>query len=254
MVILLNVYISYDFLNQYMSPNQVFYNFNDFCVVVIDVLRASTTITTLLELCNELYVTDNINNLDDDLVENSIKIGERNGKKIEGFDYGNSPMEIISNKEYIISQIESGKDIILTTTNGTRVIKSIICDNILVGSITNAEHVAYHACRIAKKQKKDVLLIPCHRKGNFAIEDYIGAGLIANYILKNLDKNSISNIENLKPALNLIRFDWKSLILGSNSANNLKNLGYYEDLIFCISENIQKNVGIYKNGKIVCFK
>ena len=247
----MNVYISYDFLNPYNLPENIPYNFNDFCVIIIDVLRASTTITTLLELCNEVYITDNINNIDSDLVKNSIKIGERDGKKIEGFDFGNSPMELILNKENILSQIEDGKNVVLTTTNGTRVIKSIICDNILIGSITNAENVAYCACKIAKEQNKDILLVPCHRKGNFAIEDYIGAGLIAKHILKNIKDDDNVNIENLLPALNLIKSDWKSLILNSNSANNLKNLGYHEDLIFCTSENSQKSVGMFKDGKIV---
>jgi 2-phosphosulfolactate phosphatase len=249
----LNVYISYDFLNQYGASNSVLYNFNDFCVIIIDVLRASTTITTLLELCSEIYITDNIKNVDDNLIKNSIKIGERDGRKIEGFDFGNSPMELKLNKKNIKSSTNGGKNVILTTTNGTRVIKSIICDNILVGSITNAENVAYHACKIAKEHEKDILLIPCHRKGKFAIEDYIGAGLIAKYILKNIknSKNHTINIENLLPALNLIKYDWKSLILNSNSANNLKTLGYHEDLIFCITENTQKSVGMFKDGKIV---
>jgi len=247
----LNVYISYDFLNPYNLPKTLPYNFNDFCVIVIDVLRASTTITTLLEFCNGIYITDDINNINSDLSKNSIKIGERDGKKIEGFDFGNSPMELLLNKENILSQIKDGKNIILTTTNGTRIIKNIICDNILIGSITNAKNVARCACKIAEEQDKDILLIPCHRKGNFAIEDYIGAGLIVKHILKNIKDDNNVNIENLLPALNLIKSDWKSLILNSNSANNLKNLEYYEDLIFCTSENSQKSVGMLKDGKIV---
>lgn len=247
----MNVYISYDFLNPYNLHKTLPYNFNDFCVIVIDVLRASTSIITLLEFCNGIYITDDINNINSDLSKNSIKIGERDGKKIEGFDFGNSPMELLLNKENILSQIEDGKNIVLTTTNGTRVIKSIICDNILIGSITNAKNVAYCASKIAKEQNKDILLIPCHRKGNFAIEDYIGAGLISKYILKNIKDDDNVNIENLLPALNLIKSDWKSLILNSSSASNLKNLGYHEDLIFCTSENSQKSVGMFKDGKIV---
>ena len=75
--------------------------------------------------------------------------------------------------------------------------------------------------------------------------------MIAKHILKNIKDDDNVNIENLLPALNLIKSDWKSLILNSNSANNLKNLGYHEDLIFCTSENSQKSVGMFKDGKIV---
>ena len=52
--------------------------------IVIDVLRASTTINTLLQLCNEVYITDSIEKANS--YENAIKIGERHGKKIEEFD------------------------------------------------------------------------------------------------------------------------------------------------------------------------
>ncbi|WP_048057860.1 2-phosphosulfolactate phosphatase [Methanothermococcus okinawensis] len=268
----MNINISHNFYGAPITTSSqdnlmqnLVYDFRNFCVIVVDVLRASTTITTLLEICNEIYITDsiediefnhnsnnsNINNNSNNNSNNFVKIGERNGKKIEDFDFGNSPFEIRLNKDYIISQINNGKDILLTTTNGTRILKSILSDNILMGSITNAKYVAEVAYNMAKENKKDILIIPCHRKGTFAIEDYVGAGIITKYILKHLNETKPYYNEELIPVLNLVKSDWKSLIFNGSSANNLKNLGYSKDLIFCTSENIQKTVGIYKSGKIV---
>jgi 2-phosphosulfolactate phosphatase len=245
----MNVHISHNFYGAHQLQHNLPYDFKDFCVIVVDVLRASTTITTLLELCDEIYITDSIEDVEAQSFKDFIKVGERNGKKIEDFDFGNSPLEIKLNGDNIISQTTDGKSIILTTTNGTRVLKSILSDNILIGSITNAKYVADAAYKIAKENEKDILIIPCHRKGSFAIEDYIGAGLIAKYVLKNMDDKIYS--EELIPVLNLVKSDWKSLIFNGSSANNLKNLGYHKDLIFCTSENSQKSVGMFKDADLL---
>jgi 2-phosphosulfolactate phosphatase len=245
----MNVSISFDFIQRRTRENSEPFDLKDFCTIVIDVLRASTTICTLLELCDNIYITDSVEEAS--TYNNAIKIGERNGKKLENFDFGNSPIEIRRNKDKILSQVKNGKDIVLTTTNGTRILKSITCDHILLGSITNAKYVAEKAYQISKEHNKDILLIPCHRKGKFAIEDFVGAGLITDHLLKLIKEENSHHNEELTSARCLTKMDWKSLIMNSNSANNLKNLGYYEDLIFCTSENIQKTVGMYKDGKIV---
>jgi 2-phosphosulfolactate phosphatase len=54
------------------------------------------------------------------------------------------------------------------------------------------------------------------------------------------------------PARMLTKSDWVRKIFESNSGKNLKELGYFEDLIFCTSKNTQKSVGIFdkKSGSI----
>jgi len=239
----MNVSISYDFFENSPNPKDLV-NLENFCVVVIDVLRASTTICTLLELCDNVYITDCVEKAEK--IENSLKVGERDGKKIESFDFGNSPVEILSNKEKIKEHIKNSGKLVITTTNGTRVLENILSDDVLIGSITNAKYVAEKACEIAKEKKKDIMLVPAHRKGKFAIEDYIGAGLILNHILTLLDENiSPENFEELIPARNLTKTDWVRKVLESNSSENLKKLGYYDDLLFSVSENTQKSVGTF---------
>ena len=246
----MKIHISYDFLN---NINSVYYNYTNCHTIVIDVLRASTTINTLLEFNNEIYVTETKNLFNDEYDEGFIKFGEKNGKKITNCSYGNSPIEVKLNKEEITNKLNnSNNKILMATTNGTRVLNSIISnDDIFIGSITNSAYIGEYVFNLAYKNNKDIVIIPVHRKGEFAIEDYIGGGLIIKSILKQCNiHNIVVNTEPLIPALNLIKGDWKKEILKSNSAENLKKLGHIEDILFCISENTQKIVGKYRNGKI----
>ncbi|MBA2860263.1 2-phosphosulfolactate phosphatase [Methanococcus maripaludis] len=248
----MKISISFDFFGS--SELQKTVDFSDYCVIVIDVLRASATICTLLDLCNKIYITGSIEKAAN--IENSIKIGERNAKKIEGFDFGNSPVELTVNRKLIKEHFENGGNIVLTTTNGTRVLENIVSDHILIGSITNAQNVAKKAYKLAKENNKGIMLVPVHRKGNFAIEDFIGAGIIADYIFKEYDEEiPDEKFEELIPARALTKSDWLRKIFESNSGKNLKELGYFEDLIFCTSKNTQKSVGIFdkKSGSISSF-
>ncbi|XRO76917.1 2-phosphosulfolactate phosphatase [Methanocaldococcus sp. 10A] len=214
------------------------YKCNDVAIVV-DVLRASTTITTLLSFIDEVYITTSTCR-----EENAIYIGERKGKKIENFDFGNSPTEILANKDIIKERYETGEKVILTTTNGTRVLKNLDAEHIFIGAIVNAKYVAE-----AAKEFENISLVPCHRENNFAIDDFIGCGIIAKYLNREFD-------EFIKAAVELTKHDWMSLILNSSSAENLKNLGYERDVMFALLENSIDAVGIYnkEESKITKFK
>ena len=208
--------------------------------IVVDVLRASTTITTLLSFIDEVYITTSTAKKE----ENAIYIGERGGAKLKDFDFGNSPTEILANKDIIKERYENGEKVILTTTNGTRVLKSLNAEHIFIGAIVNAKFVAN-----AVKDFENISLVPCHRENSFAIEDFIGCGIIAKYIDKDVD-------ELTKVALELVKHDWMSLILNSSSAQNLRYLGYEKDIFFSMLENNIDAVGIYKKeeSKVVRFE
>ncbi|MBP2172819.1 2-phosphosulfolactate phosphatase [Methanococcus voltae] len=218
-------------------------DYSNYCAIVIDVLRASTTISTLLELYDKVYITDSIEKTMN--FPNSIKMGERNGIKIDEFDYGNSPVEILKDKNKITEFAKNGGNLVLTTTNGTRVLNSIISDDIYMGSINNAEAVAKEVYNTAVKKDKDIVLIPCHRCGDFAIEDYIGAALIVENILKIPGNKITKQLEQLIPLRSTIKFDWKNTILNSKSGQGLRDKGYPYDVLYSVQENIYDNVGKY---------
>ena len=108
--------------------------------VMVDVLRASTTITVALDNFNQIIaVKDKEKAIELAGKHQAVLAGEREGAKIEGFDTGNSPVEI---KNF------SGKCLVLTTSNGTRILEGMNA-KALIGSFINAKAVAKAASEIA---------------------------------------------------------------------------------------------------------
>jgi 2-phosphosulfolactate phosphatase len=105
------------------------------------------------------------------IFKNSILIGERDEKKIEGFDFGNSPTEIIK------TNIE-GKTIIQTTTSGTKgLVNARNADTILTGSLVNSGAIVQY---IKNLNPKLVSLVAMgYRASQSAEEDLLCAELIS---------------------------------------------------------------------------
>ena len=102
--------------------------------------------------------------------------GERNGAKIEGCDLGNSPTAI--------KNFETDEELlILTTTNGTRILENMH-SKVLVGSLINAKSVGLKSAELAKSH---IDVVMAGVKGEFAIEDYLAAGEILYWINENLE-------------------------------------------------------------------
>ena len=144
----------------------------DGTVVVIDVLRASTTIIHALEAgatevtpCAEV---EQAREMAAALPQGHVLLGgERNGLRIDGFDLGNSPEEYTP-------ELVAGKNIVFTTTNGTRAIER--CDQarrLLIGGFVNAESL----CRELAGEPK-VHLLCAGTRGQMTNEDILLAGLI----------------------------------------------------------------------------
>lgn len=202
--------------------------------IMVDVLRASTTITVALENFNEVIaVKDKNKAIELAKKHRSILAGERKGSKIEGFDVGNSPVQI---KDF------SGKSLILTTSNGTRVLDNIKA-NALIGSFVNAKAVANAASKLAKNH---IEVVMAGVEGRFAIEDFLGAGeIISNLLDYEIDEMAFSaymasrNDEMVSKA-----------IMNSKSALKLQELGYINDISFSIRKDIYNIVPVYKDGII----
>lgn len=120
---------------------------------------------------------------------NSVLVGERNEKKIEGFDYGNSPTEILKTDL-------RGRTVIHTTTSGTRgLISAINADIVLAASIVNARAVADY---IKVINPDEVTLVAMgYRASESAEEDLLCAELIRSYLTENIEFD-ISKISDLK--------------------------------------------------------
>ncbi len=145
-------------------------------VVMIDVLRSSTTIATALSNgAREIIPVDSI--------EKAVKVsgslfgdvtlrgGERNGRMIQGFNLGNSP------EEYSESVVK-GKSIIYCTTNGSVALaRSRHAKNLMVGSFVNM----HATVEFLKSLGEDVILVCAGRPlsmGGFSLEDTVCAGMM----------------------------------------------------------------------------
>ena len=142
--------------------------------IVVDVLRASSTIVQALEsgyrrvlCCAEVEQAQALR----EEIEDAVLAGERQALLIEGFDFGNSPQDFLEPR---------ADALILTTTNGTRAIVEAAadCDVVFVGSLLNLERVA----SAARERGEDVEVICAGVDGQFALDDAYCAGRIAELL------------------------------------------------------------------------
>ncbi|MGF7119552.1 2-phosphosulfolactate phosphatase [Methanobacterium oryzae] len=202
--------------------------------IMVDVLRASTTITVALDNFNEIIaVKDKNKAIRLAKTHNATLAGEREGAKILGFETGNSPVEI---KNF------NGNTLVLTTSNGTRILEGMRAKS-LVGSFVNARAVAKTASKIADDH---IEIVMAGVRGRFAIEDFLGAGeIISN--LKNFE------LDEMAQAAYLASRDDEMVseaVKNSLSARGLKKLGFVNDIDFCIKKDIYNVVPFYEGGII----
>ena len=100
-------------------------------VVVVDAFRASTTIALLVSKGAGVVPVVSVEEAAS--ADADFRIGERGSAKVAGFDFGNSPTEILG------SEIPPGSTVVLSTTNGTRVVEAAGgARAILTGAFVNA--------------------------------------------------------------------------------------------------------------------
>ena len=140
-------------------------------VVVVDVLRASTTALAALE--SGVPSVHAVAEIEDAFAMRSrgmLVAGERNGIRVDGFDYGNSPLEIAVAGG-------TGRPLVLCSTNGSRAMLAHDGATVLVGCIRNAAATAW-AVLDAAKAGDAILLQGSGQDGKPTEEDAIAAGAI----------------------------------------------------------------------------
>lgn len=208
--------------------------------IMVDALRASSTITMALSNFKKVipcFTPEEALKLKEEY--GGILAGERMGKKIEGFDIGNTPVGI--------SQLESDEDILVfTSSNGTRILENMT-SKVLVGSLINAEAVGLKSIHLANDH---IDVVMAGVKGKFAIEDFLASGEILYWICQNLEECELS--EYAKSAIMASRdYDCvKEAFINSRTSKRLSELGYGEDVEFCCQKNITENVAIYENNEL----
>lgn len=209
-------------------------SYSEDVAIMVDVLRASTTIIVAMENFSRIIPVKSITEAEKIAGKyNAILAGERRGAAVEGFDVGNSPIEISD---------FNGEVLVITTSNGTRILEGMK-SKVLVGSFVNAAAVAEKAMDIADNH---IEIVMAGVEGRFAIEDFLGAGeIIGNFKDCNLDEMALAAYMSSRNN-NMVN----DAIINSRSARRLVELGLSKDIDFCIRRNIYDQVPVYENGSI----
>ncbi len=199
--------------------------------VVIDVLRATTTLAVALHNGARRIIPAESPAAATDIKirvgkENVILGGEKEGRIIPGFDLGNSPAEYTPEKV-------AGKNLVFVSTNGTRaVIKTRLAERSLLGSMVNAGLVAEFLAR----NPGDTTFICAGREDKFSIEDAVCAGIIVNRLLAQTGGGEI-HLNDAARVASLLGERYASGILElfrhSDHGRYLMNIGQEADLEFC---------------------
>ncbi len=149
--------------------------------VVIDVLRATTTIAWALSNGAEAVQTfsdlDELRRCAAKWPESSrLLLGERGGKRINGFDLGNSPV-------LVVPEVVVGKRLFMSTTNGTRALERVRdVKRLYTMALPNRLAVAE---RLLDDQTKSVWIVGSGWEGAYSLEDSLAAGALAESLIEN---------------------------------------------------------------------
>jgi 2-phosphosulfolactate phosphatase len=194
-------------------------------VVVVDAFRASTTIAVLVSKGARVVPVASIEEAAS--AEADFRIGERGSAKVTGFDFGNSPTEILA------SEIPPDATVALSTTNGTRIVEAASgARAILTGAFVNAESLAEYLSD-GTYDDAEVVLVGCGWEGRRASEDEAAAGAILHRLRSrgaDLDERAARVVERYLMSA-------ASALENNSAARRLKRLGYERDLDFCLAED-----------------
>ncbi len=217
-------------------------------VVVIDVLRATTTIVTALANGAKAVIpaasSEEAVRLASNLEKDGVVLaGERRSLKIEGFALGNSPREMTA-------AAVAGKTIVLATTNGTpALVATQGGDPVLVGAASNIKALAERA-RAILDQRGNLVIVCGGRDKQFALEDAYAAGRLIKVIRKGIRKLALNDAGLATVAL-LDQFaGWEEALEGSEAAQQLADSGLGEDVAFAARPDRFGVVPVYADRRI----
>jgi 2-phosphosulfolactate phosphatase len=211
--------------------------------IVIDVIRATTTLTTMIEQgASCVLIADTLEQAQEaaQQVPGRLLCGERNALPLPGFDYGNSPAQF--------SRLDlSGRELILSTTNGTRAFFACPEQSVrLAGCFYNAQAVCAHALRLAGEQGSNIAIVCAAERGYFALDDATCAGYLAIELQRRHPALGIHESALAARAL-YDAYTPPKLLDYCNSARSVAKAGLLEDLEFCMrishSECVPKVIG-----------
>ena len=212
--------------------------------VIVDVLRATSTIATALAAgVTEVYP---VANLDECAAlgreRGCLTAAERDGVAAAGFDMGNSPFELLHENFPV-----RGRALAISTTNGTKaLLGSLAAEAVVCGAFLNLQAVA----DFCAARQRDILVVAAGWKGQFCLEDTLLGGALAERLLPlGLD---ISHSDAALAAHELwqnAKADLPGYLLQSAAVRRLRKLEANDDFVFCTKIDIYPEVLPFWDGQ-----
>lgn len=222
------------------------------CAIAVDVLRATTTMATVLAAGGEaVQVFSDLDQLmqvsENWQAEKRLRAGERGGAKVAGFDMGNSPLDCTP------EQVQ-GKRLFISTTNGTRALQRVQAASIVLASafVNRAAVVQY----VLKKQPETVWIVGSGWEGSYSLEDTACAGAIAHSLITqtNLPLEEVAGNDEVIGAIALYS-QWQDKLLElfhiASHGKRLLRLECHADLKYCAQTDILDVVPIQREPGVL---
>ena len=225
------------------------YDVNHTTVVIIDVLRATSTIATALYNGAKCVIpVDSVAKcIELGKQIDSITAGERDGKIAEGLSYGNSPFEYP--REFV-----GNKTLVLTTTNGTKLLHMALekgAGQIVTGSFPNLGAV----CDYLLGVNTPVILGCAAWKDRINLEDTLFAGAVISRVKQafsiNCDSSQMAETLYKDAGGDLYEF---LKLKNASHYHRLTGFGLEKDIRYCLSADAANVLPFYENGKLVVHK
>lgn len=221
------------------------YDVSSSIVVIIDVFRATSTIASALYNGAKCVIpVDSIPKaIEISKSISGIPAGERDGQIAAGLEHGNSPLEY--SREFI-----EGKTLVLTTTNGTRLLQMALDKNaetIISGSFPNLSAV----CDYLVAEKKNVVLGCAGWKDRFNLEDSLFAGAVIHKVKEHFtvhcDSSLMAETMFVKHKNKLHDFAPKL----THYHRLVERFGLIEDIRYCLTADVANVLPVYKDGMLI---
>jgi 2-phosphosulfolactate phosphatase len=231
-------------LNVCLSPALIpLFSVEDYIVVVIDIFRATSSICYGIENGAEAIIP--VSEVEEcaayaERGPGYLLAAERDGRVVEGFDFGNSPFSYTKEKV-------AGKTVVLTTTNGTHALHlSRNAKKVVIGSFLNLTAL----CKWLKSQDEAILLVCAGWKNNFNLEDTLFAGAVADQ-LKGGDFKPDDAAIAATDLYEIGKNDINAYLKKTSHSERLKKLGIEKDIEFCLQIDLTTAIPVLEGEKLI---
>ncbi|HEX6316860.1 MAG TPA: 2-phosphosulfolactate phosphatase [Gemmatimonadaceae bacterium] len=223
---------------------------HDRVVLVVDVLRASTSIAAALHHGARAVIP--FQGVDEAItrartLERSevVLAGERKMAPIPGFQLGNSPKEFTP-------EVVSGKIVVMTTTNGTAALAhNLGAAEVVVGCFANYSAVLAWL-RAAARSGKSIVIVCAGTNGRFALEDAICAGRFVRGIERRGIQPEVGDAANVAAIIDRrMGGDLPAVLRNSEHGRALIEAGHGDDVTYCAGIDTHPVVPIYRDRQVV---